>query len=119
MNPFRLLSFLGLFLVALAGAGRAQNVPERRDDVFDRGLRRAVQDHAEGALAVVLAHQEDGPPEVGVEEARSGDQELPAKTVHRSIFTDRRGRGAEPARRPGKRKPPRPEGPSGFQLKIL
>ncbi len=57
-------------------------VLEVRDRLADRRVRRAVEDDAERALVVVLAHQHDRPDEVRVLESRARDQQAASQGVH-------------------------------------
>jgi hypothetical protein len=60
---------------------------EVRHGLRDRRVRAAVQHQPRGALLVVLGDEDDGPPEVRVEQRRRGKKKLPLQRFHAHILS--------------------------------
>ena len=59
---------------------------QRGRRLLDRSGRGTVQHHTQRALFVVLADQDDRPPEGGLDEGRTGDEQLAAEALHAPII---------------------------------
>ena len=99
------------------GVGGVRRRAPTRQDRFDLGVDRFVQNHALSAVVIVVQHQDDAAVEHSVLDLRGRDEESAGGVcrVHPSILP-RHSRGRSPSRsrrgRIGRRPPPEPGPPA-------